>query len=364
MTAVTGFGSRLNYSSVNEDWRTEAAALACRDGGNFLCVTGSGARPLDLLALGPARVLAVDANPAQSALLLLKAAALRRLPFETYARFLGLAPAPSRERLAVLATLAPSLPRAVAAFWNTRRRAVASGVLWAGRWERYFRVAGRVARLLRPRATARLFSFEDIGAQQRFVARRWDSALGRVLTRLVLSRFAGRRLLDDPAFADARSLDAGRLVHERMTAHLRRVLAKESFMVNLVLRGRLPAKDLPPHLTPAGADAIRPRLARLEVLTADVVDLLEDAARFERFDAFSLSDVPSYISQERFERLLEGIARRAAPGARFCIRLFLVRPSLPVRFGARLVRDPSLERRLAREDHAFAYDFLAGRVAA
>jgi S-adenosylmethionine-diacylglycerol 3-amino-3-carboxypropyl transferase len=361
---VSRSASGLNYSSVNEDWRTEATALACSAGSNVLCMTGSGARPLDLLALGPARVVAVDANPAQNALLILKAAAMGQLPFEKYVRFLGLAPARSGERLAVLASLSPYLPPDVADFWNTQRRAVATGVLWAGRWERYFRVTARAARLLRPRATARLFSFDDIAAQRRFVARSWDSALGRLLTRLVLSRTAARFLLRDPAFATARNLDAGRFVHERMTAHLAGVLAKESFMVSLVLRGRLPAKDLPPHLTPSGVEAIRPRLDRLVVLTTDVVDLLEDAARVERFDAFSLSDIPSYLTQERFERLLDGLVRRAAPGARFCIRLFLVRPSFPERFTARLVRDPSLERCLAREDHAFAYDFIAGRVAA
>lgn len=364
MTQVSLRGSRLCYSSINEDWRTEAAALACNARSNVLCVTGSGARPLDLLALGPARVVAVDANPAQNALLILKAAALGRLPFEKYARFLGLAPSPARERLAMLAALSPALPPEVADFWNSQRRAVATGVLWAGRWERYFRVTGQAARLLRPLATARLFSFEDIAAQRRFVGLRWDSSFGRLLARLVLSRFAGRLLLRDPAFAAPHSLDGGRFVYERMTAHLGRVLAKESFMVNLVLRGHLPASDLPPHLTPSGAAAIRPRLDRLEVLTTDVVDLLEDAARVETFDAFSLSDVPSYLSQEGFERLLDGVAHRASPGAHFCIRLFLVRPSFPERFAARLVRDGGLEHRLAREDHAFAYDFIAGRVAA
>lgn len=98
-------------------------------------------------------------------------------------------------------------------------------------------------------------------------------------------------------------------------------------------------------------------------MTADVVDLLHCDERKEHFDAFSLSDVPSYLTADSLARLLEGVARRAAPGARFCIRLFLVRPPLPEPFPARFVRDAELERRLAEEDHAFAYDFVAGHVA-
>lgn len=363
---MSGAGGRffasLNYSSVNEDWRTEAAALSVTGRDSVLCVTGSGARPLDLLALGPRRVVAIDAGPAQSALLELKAAALRALPFEAYARFLGLAAASRRERLGLLDAVEPSLRAATAAFWRERRGVVARGVLWAGRWERYFRRVARLSRLLRPRRTARLFAFTDLEEQRRFVRARWDGKLALALARLALSPPAVAAFLRDPAFRARPGTSAGALVHERMTAHLTRVLARESFMASLVLRGTLPAADLPPHLTPEGAARIRARLDRLETVTADAVDWLASPSRSGRFDAFSLSDLPSYLSPERFERLIEAIVSRAAPAARFCIRLFLVRPELAPGSLAGLRRDEALERQLAEEDHAFVYDFLAGRV--
>ena len=357
----------LGYTSVNEDWRTEADALAVRRGDAILCVTGSGARALDLLALDPGRVVAVDVNPAQTALLRLKVEALRALPFDSYARFLGLREAAPDERLAFLDSVLRVLPVEDALFWRSRRRAVAGGILWAGRWERTFRRVGSVSRLLRPRVTARLLASDGLDAQARLVRARWDTPLGRLLACLSLSRPVLRLLLRDPAFFPADSLPAGRYVHERMTAHLTRVLARESFLVGLVLTGRLPEADLPPHLTPEGAERIRRRLARLEAVTADVVELLgaspSPSRTPERFDAFSLSDVPSYLTQEAFERLLDGVVSRAAPGARFCVRLFLTRPTVPPRLAGRLVRDGALERRLAEDDHAFVYDFLAGRVA-
>ena len=352
----------LNYSSINEDWRTEASALVPGPADSVLCVTGSGARPLDLLALGPSLVLSVDVDPAQTALLHLKVAALRRLPFDGYARFLGLVIAGKDERLDVFESLASELPDEAASFWRRRRRDIAGGVLWAGRWERYFRLVGRAVRLLRPRAAARLFSFQEIGAQQRFVEEEWDNAAGRFLTHLALSAPAVRLLFGDPAFAAAGS-GAARYVHERMSAHLGRVLARESFMTSLVIRGTLPAGDLPPHLTPSGAEVIRGRLDGLQVVTGDVVALLDTPATARKFAAYSLSDVPSYLTQAGFERLLDGVARHAAPGARFCARFFLKRPRFPERLASRLVRDEELERRLAEEDHAFAYDFVAGRVA-
>ncbi len=353
----------FSYTSVNEDWRTEATALAPGPRDAILCVTGSGARPLDLLALSPRRVVAVDRSPAQSALLEVKAAAMRALPFESYARFLGLHPAPARERFAVFEALLPGLEPSTARLLGTRRRDIERGLLYSGRWERYFRSVGRLSRLLRPGLVPRLFSFDDLAAQRRFVSRRWDTPFGRLLTAAALSPPATRILLRDPAFSTERAARGGRFVSERMTAHLGRVLARESFMASLVLRGELPGTDLPPHLTPEGFATIRRNLDRLWIVTGDVAGHLRRDTETGPFDAFSLSDVPSYLSAGSLARLLDAVVRHSAPRARFCLRLFLVRPPLPEPFPARLVRDPILERRLAEEDHAFAYDFVAGHVA-
>lgn len=361
---VAGFARTLNYSSVNEDWRTEARALRVTPRDSVLCVTGSGARPLDLLDAEPGHILAVDVNPAQNALLHLKIAAIRALSFDAYSRFLGLSEATAKERLDVFSRLAVDLPPPISQYWQEHLPCLTSGVLWSGRWERYFRRVGFLARLLRPRVTARLLECQDLESQRRFVEERWNTVLGRSLTRAALSRPLVRLAFGDPAFLASEGIDAGRFVHDRMTDHLRRVLARESFMVSLILTGRLCEADLPPHLTREGVDRIRPRLDSLEIVTADVIDLLRRPKDAGRFDAFSISDLPSFLTRERFEELLHGILESAAPRARFCIRLFLRRPALPDPFPEHLIRDGSLEASLAEDDHAFAYDFLAGFVAA
>jgi len=357
------FFTTLNYSSVNEDWRSEAAALRLGAGDVALCITGGGDRPLNLLALAPRLVVAIDANPAQTALLDLKAAALRRLPFVEYAAFLGLHPAARGWRLERLAELTGGLSPAAAAYWRRHARQVARGVLYAGRWEVAFGRLALLGRALRPRAIPALLRHDDLEEQRRFVREVWDRWWWRRVYDLVLSRPALRLCLGDPAFWRHAGMPAGRFIYERMRAHLERVLARDSFMVSLLLRGRLSPSDLPPYLTPEGAARIRENLDRLEVVTGDVVGLLEQDTWARRFHAFSLSDVASFLDQGAFERLLEGVLRCAAPRARFCLRLFLSRQEVPARLARRLVRDGELERRLAEEDHGFAYDFIAGHVA-
>jgi S-adenosylmethionine-diacylglycerol 3-amino-3-carboxypropyl transferase len=355
------FFRTLNYASVNEDWRTEAAALRPAEGDALLCVTGSGDRPLDLLAVAPMKVLAVDQNPAQSHLLRLKVAALRVFPFDDYASFLGLRPADARWRRERLDDLGPELPPETRAFWDDRWGLVAAGVLYQGRWERFHRRVSRLARLLRPRAIDALFACETLDEQRHFVERAWDTPAWRRVFDLVCGRLVSRLFLGDPAYYRHAREKPGAYLYERMRSSLERYLARESFMMSLVLRGRLTPLDLPPYLTPEGAETIRRRLDRLEIATGDVLDTLELAPP-GAFDRFSLSDLPSFLGEADFRRALRGLSRCAAPGARFCIRQFLVRHPWPEDGFESLQREGGLEARLAVEDRAFAYDFFAGEV--
>ena len=92
MTGMSSFGRTLNFTSANEDGATELAALTLRPDDHVLCLTASGARPLDLLLGNPARITAIDINPAQNELTRLKIAALRALSDEGVHAYLGIAP--------------------------------------------------------------------------------------------------------------------------------------------------------------------------------------------------------------------------------------------------------------------------------
>lgn len=359
---MAGFFSTLNYASVNEDWRTEAAALRFEGGERVLCVTGSGARPLDLLAAAPVRVLAVDRNPAQSHLLRLKQAAIEALPYDEYAAFLGLRPASKACRHDTLRRLGPLLPTDARRFWGARKGLVARGVLYEGRWERFHRRLARVTRFLHGRRVRTLLAFEDLGAQRAWVESHWEEPAWRGTFALACSGPLVRAFFGDPAYCAPAALPAGRLLHARMGALLERVLARECFMVGLVLTGTLPPGDLPPHLTEAGHRTIRARLCGLDVVTAEVTSLLESRPP-GCFDRFSLSDVASFLDRPGFARLVAALVRSAAPGGRVVLRQFLTRHTVPAALEACLLRDLVLEARLGAEDRSFAYDFLIAEVA-
>jgi S-adenosylmethionine-diacylglycerol 3-amino-3-carboxypropyl transferase len=358
---MPSFFETLNYASVNEDWRSEAAALRLGPEDAVVCITGSGERPLDLLATAPARVVSIDRNPAQNHLLALKVAAMRRLSYRAYSEFLGLGPAEPGERRRVFGELAADLAAPSRRFWERHLRRIGAGVVYEGRWERYYRRISAVARLLRPRLVARLFAFEDLEEQRRFLRETWDTFAWRRTYDLFCSPLFSRLFLGDPAYYARAAVRVGRYLYERMLASLSRYLARENFMVSLVLRGVLTPFDLPPYLHPDGFEVIRSRLHHLEIVTGDLEAHLRSSPPGS-FDAFSLSDVPSFLDPPAWEGLLDAVLGAASPGARFCIRQFLTRHAVPERLARGLVRDAALEKRLAEEDRAFAYEFIAGSV--
>lgn len=352
-----GFLQTVNYASVNEDWRAEAEGLRLIDGARALTITGSGDRALDLLAFADVDVVSIDAVPAQNHLLRLKMAALHALPPADYLGFLGLRAMPAAERLRRLDAL--PLPVASRAWWSGRRRLVARGVVYQGRFERYFRAASWAASWVFPGLVRDLFATPDLASQQAFLRDRWDRPAWRRVFGWAVAPSVSRWLYGDPAWYSQVSVSPGEWLFDRFTAGLGRVRASESFMAGLVLRGALPDGDLPPYLDERHLDVIRSRLHRVRVVDGDLRDALRGG---ERFDRFSLSDVGSYLDTATYHQVLRDVVTAAHPGARVVAREFLRRHPLPEGVVPGLIRDPALEARLADLDRAFCYTFVVGEV--
>ncbi|MFM2382775.1 MAG: hypothetical protein RL515_762, partial [Verrucomicrobiota bacterium] len=108
-TNINSFFSDINYSAANEDGASELAALRLDARSRVLCITASGARPLELLLGDPQSVVAVDFNATQNHLLELKMAAYRELEYDEFAAFIRLRPGDGACRRSTYARLAPAL---------------------------------------------------------------------------------------------------------------------------------------------------------------------------------------------------------------------------------------------------------------
>ncbi len=355
------FFTRLNYSFGNEDWGTELKALKIKRSSHVLCVTASGDRPLHLMLDSPAKITAIDANSIQNHLLELKYAALNTLDYDDYIGFLGVVSSKNRE--SQFQKVAKEMTPLAASFWNKNGSLIMNGVLYQGHIERVTRYVAAASSLFRPYKTKRLFEQQDLSTQSKFVQDEFDTMALRKIFDIVLSRLVSKTLTIDPGLYQniPNEFRLGHYIYDRMLNVLHRYLAKENPLVSLLFRGYVGWEALPPYLKPPGVEKIRNCNTQLSILTEDMIKHMENVLPCT-YDTFSLSDVASYISQEKFNRMITGMYHAATPGARFCIRQFSSNHQIPIGLRDRLVRDTALEKQLEKEEKCFIYRFMVGKI--
>ena len=354
------FFDTLNYSSCNEDGAAELRALGVSSGDRVCCITGGGDRALHMLLGDPASVLSFDMNPAQNHLLELKLAAIKEFDYAEYVRFLGLIPSPS-PRSDSYRILRPLLSDAAARWWDARGKMLADGVLYAGRWERFFKLTSRNLRLWRGAKIRRLFAFDDIAEQREFVRREWDTPAWRVSIRAVFNSPVLRFVFGDPGFyRNTRgAVPPWKHIHGRINSYLARHLARDSFMLALVLRGEFfDSPHYPPYLQERNFDVLKARAHRITIRTASLAEI-SNSDETRAFDKYSLSDVPSFLDPSEHRALLEFF--NGKKGVRFCIREFLTRREIPAGCDIRNLRFlRALQEELAADDASLGYTFIIG----
>jgi S-adenosylmethionine-diacylglycerol 3-amino-3-carboxypropyl transferase len=355
------FFTTLNYSSSNEDGRSELLGLRLTPADTVVSITGSGSRTLDLLLGLPGRIYSVDMNPCQTYLLELKLASLRKLSHEEWIGFLGVTSQETRLRSYSLCRdfLSPE----ASAYWDDHIDAVERGVLFEGRWEKYFHKAATLLSMIGGRRLDRMFNAADVNAQAAMYDAEWNDVVWRSFVKASASELLCRYAFRDPGFFRhvPRAFPRGRYLLELFDTAFRTRKLSESPFLSLLLRGRYDQRTLPLHLRPENHDTLRGSCDRISAVTAPL-DRYLLALPPGSISAFSLSDIASYTSEEEYTGIWTAVCRAAAPGARICERQFLVHRDLPERAATLTTRDRALEERLEREDDSTFYRFVVATV--
>jgi len=356
------FYQHLNYSIGNEDWNVEAQALRVKPGDHVICVTASGDRPLHLLMTDCAAILSIDMNRIENHLLDLKLAAITHLDYETYLAFLGGTETP--HRMAIFQQLKPHLSHPAARFWEDNKNMLEKGIIYQGKMERLTNITSCISQFCRNDKIQTLFSFTDLNEQREFVAKKWDSHVWRLLlSAILINPRISKLFITDPglnSYTDYAS-NPGQYIYSRMLRYLNNHLANKSALLQLVFLGKILPSAYFPYLQFGGYTKIRRDPARLRYQTTNIIEFLHTQTAHE-FNGFSLSDIASYMPQNIFERLLHGIEKSAHPGARFCLREFMSKRTIPPALQATFRREDVLEAHLEKEEVNFVYRFMVGTI--
>ncbi len=359
---MKSFFRSLNYSASNEDGNSEIKALQIRNTDTVLCITGSGSRTLDLLTQKPTRIVSLDCTPCQNFLLELKLAAIKSLEYEEFLEFLGVQP--SQRRKAVYGNLRSSLSLEARGFWDRNISIIDKGVIYQGRWERYFGTLALLMNLQRPKLRNRLFVCSNLNEQTLLWQREWRTAFWRSFLALISHRLVWQYVFRDPAFFlyVPRNLSIRQYIENRLSSAIENILLGESSFAKLLFLGRYDLDNgLPIHLRKCNYHTLREQCENVRIITQSLRQYLTDV-RGQRFDTYSLSDFSSYTSEREYEMIWHGILQTASQEARICERQFMVKRDLPQEIKSCVIRNTRLENELALTDTSIFYSFVVATV--
>jgi S-adenosylmethionine-diacylglycerol 3-amino-3-carboxypropyl transferase len=323
-------------------------------GGVCLSIASGGDNTLALLSKSPARVIAVDTNPAQLACLELRVAAYRELTHPELLELMG--SVPSDRRGVLYERCRPRLSCTARMVWDARRGAVErSGAGSAGKFERYLHL---FRRLVLPVVTGRDAVRQMLAPRSRRerdndYSRYWEGWRWRTLSRMFFSRWCMGRLGRDRSCFRYAEGEVARRVLGRMRHALTVLDPSRNPYLGWILTGAHP-NALPYSLRPGNFEPIRANLDRLELRCQDVRTAAETLPRGS-IDAFNLSDVFEYMSPEVYSRTLGALVRAGRHGSRLAYWNVLVPRSRPDTLAGRLRPLRDLAERLHHNDGGFFY---------
>lgn len=325
------YARSLVYNACWEDPAVDRQALELGPDDTVLVITSAGCNALDYALQAPRKVVAVDANPRQTALLELKVAGIRCLEFDDFFALFGSgfhSGARDLYHRALRARLSPFAQK----YWDRH-----IGWFCSRHGSFYFHgLAGFVARgfrtyfRLRPRLAgqiARLFAAGSLDVQRELYQSRIAGELWTPTINWVLNRQLTMSLLGVPhpqrRLVQAQHPDgvAG-FVREAIEYVFLHLPVHDNYFWRVYLTGSYTRHCCPGYLREEGFAALKAGLVnRIEAHTCTVTEFLEVGD--EPITRFVLLDHMDWMSSYHPAALIEEwnqILRRSAPGARALLR--------------------------------------------
>jgi S-adenosylmethionine-diacylglycerol 3-amino-3-carboxypropyl transferase len=345
--------TQIRYAQCWEDVDILLDALAIVPGDVCLSIASAGDNSFSLLTRNPAKVIAVDLNPAQLACAELRKAAYSHLQHQELLQLVGSRPCDNRHSLYLKCR--PDLRDDHRKFWDDRPELIDGGIGAAGKFERYFA-------LFRTRVIPWIHTRRRIDAllaggspqeRRQFYDSTWNSWRWRLLFKIFFSRTIMGRFGRDPAFFKYVEGSVSQRILDRSRHALTELNPADNPYLQWILTGHH-TTALPHALREENFEPIRKNLDHVQFHLGSIEQYLA-ANPHERIDRLNLSDIFEYMSEPNYHALLDLLVQHANPKARLVYWNMLVPRSRPESMAGRLQSLTELSQRLFLADKAFFY---------
>jgi len=360
----------IRYGQCWEDTEVVLDALKIRPGETCLSIASAGDNSLALLSCDPARVIAIDLNPAQLYLTELKARAIEHLSYEQVLCLFGYRRCQDEDLAPrfLFSQVSPYLSEAAREFFQDNESAIESGIAASGKFERYFAIFREtllplvhskrtIEELLRPG--------KSLMERREFFEKRFMTWRFRLLLAIFFSNTVMGALGRDPSFFKYVDSSLPDFLRSSIEYALVEQDPSQNPYLSYILLGRF-GEVLPFWLQKNNYEAIKRNINRLTIKRASLEDfLMSYPVSASAIDCFNLSDIFEYMSVDSYRQALALIQTRCAKGARLAYWNMLVSRHAEAGYDLAINARENESRELYRRNRTFFYtDFVLEEVAA
>lgn len=352
------------FGQVREDAEVEVSlfrSIKSKAKQNVFAIASGGCTALSLATVKECKIVAVDINPAQIYLCLLKTAALTRLNFGEAQLCMIQGANPYFDRVSEL------LPPEARQYFQQDRALLSQGLNNCGVTDQ------RIKQLMSlfylsvhtKEQTRQFLSLPTLQSQQEQFHKmwknwQWDFALNVVLSKTFLSVGFGREAIDK----------LPKNFSSIMKARLERALSQvpvhdngyvwQTFLAEYPrgVQGQALETALPPYLQVKNQEQLKKNLSRVLFSVDDAVGWLEEQ-KDNSVDMFALSNILELVKSDYGIKLAEQVSRTARPGALVCLRSIFPKDEPVLRdLNGRLKYMPELSAEMEAKDRSCFCNFI------
>lgn len=349
-------GIVFNMSWEDPEMDRQAFNLTPED--TVISISSAGCNPLNFLCQSPRRLISIDGNPAQNAILELKLAAIRTLDYATFFDIFA-ARNPGVVKRVYRPFLRPHLSAGAQKFWDENLWMAARGLYNFGRMGLFCRVLRRFVRMLglRKEIIEQFFELQTLEEQVDWynthaAPRLWGKWSRRFVMFRPMLYLAGVHP-EQYRLVNGRH-DMYEYVKDRVEYALTKVPAYDNYFLSQAVTGRFRGKRVPPYLLEENFETLRRNLDRVLVVNGWLGPYL-DTLPPQSINKFNLLDIFDWMTPAMFEATLRSVLRAAVPGATLIYRSGSYALDPPPSILEHVERHDELARKLFATDRSATY---------
>ena len=343
---------KIRYAQCWEDADILLEAMNIQTGDIILSIASAGDNSFSMLTKNPKKVYAIDLNPTQLACVELRKKMYRYL---TYEEFLTLYGVKNGDRIELYNKIRQYLPTSSKLFWDNHLEEIKNGIMNVGKFENYFKLfREKIMPLIHTKTRInQLLSKKNINERRLFYNKKWNNLRWKCLFRIFFSKFIMGHMGRDPEFFNYVEGKVSTNILKRAKHALTELPTNENPYLRYILYGNFKEKCLPHALRRENFEKIKNNINKLETVNSSIEQFLSN--KKIKIDAFNLSDIFEYMSEETMEELYSHIINASKKGTRICYWNMLVPRKCPKKFEIKIISHTKKAEELLNKDKAFFY---------